>query len=101
MSEIKVNSDTYRASLINKPFDIDNQVRNKKIGRLVVDYNLSHTNISKIQFLLSDNDGSRVVHTIFIKGKGRQEVESIFFTSINVDANFETTKIYLVINELN
>lgn len=98
--QIEINNRSFRGILIHYAFDKDYQVEKIKLGKVVIDYNLSHENVSKINFILKDDDGSRVVHTVFIKGKGRQEIDGLLFTRIEIDGNFEDTKIYNVVKEL-
>ena len=98
--EVLINSRKYSSVLSHIPFDVENQIKRIKHGRVVIDYDLTHSETSKIKFWLNDDDGNKIVHTVYVNGKGRQELDGLFYTHIEIDEHFENTKIYQVVKEL-
>jgi hypothetical protein len=86
MAKINRNSKEYNASLITGVYDLEVQNINPKMGRCNILYDVSTENATRLKFLVDDDDGSRVVHICYLRGKSFQEIPSIFFTSIESDS---------------
>ena len=91
MAQIKINSKTYNAALISGVYDLENNYKNPKLGRVGLSYDIGTESVEEVLFYLSDDDGERVVHRAFLYGRGFQPFPSILFSRLECNVEIDIT----------
>ena len=91
MAQIKTNSKTYNAALLSGVYDLTNQSKNLKLGRVGLSYDVGVESVKEVFFYLDDDDGSRIVHTAWLYGRGYQPLPSILFSRLECAENIDIT----------